>query len=362
MADLPIRTIGILTGGGDCPGLNAVIRAVFLSAARHGFRVIGIPDGFAGLIDPGPDYRRCRPLTQDDVREILPRGGTILGTTNRHNPFAYRVVENGIEVVRDVSDQAVRNARGMGLDALIVVGGDGTQKIGLGFSEKGLRVVGVPKTIDNDLSATDQTFGFDSAVYVATEAIDRLHTTAEAHHRIMLLEVMGRDAGWIALHAGLAGGAHAILIPELPFSVDGLCAFLKQRGTQEKYSIIVVAEGVRLPPELAAQRAAQGQEAVSNTIARAIMSRTENEVRVTVLGHTQRGGSPTPFDRILSSRFGAAAVELIARGESGYMVALRGSAVIPVRLAEACARPKLVPPDCELVQVARTLGISLGGT
>jgi len=355
-----MRTIGIITGGGDCPGLNAVIRAVFLSASRHGLRVIGIADGFAGLIDPGADFRSCRPLTFADVREILPRGGTILGTTNRHNPFAHRTMEDGREVTRDVSDQVIENARKMGLDALVVVGGDGTQKIGLGLFEKGLPVVGVPKTIDNDLSATDCTFGFDSAVNVATEAVDRLHTTAEAHHRIILLEVMGRNAGWIALHAGLAGGAHAILIPEIPFSLDSLCAFIKRRDESDRYSIIVIAEGTRLPPELEALRAVAGDQTVSNVIARAITARTEHEVRVTVLGHTQRGGSPTPFDRILSSRFGIAAVELIVRGEFGRMVALRGSEVVSVSLAEACARPKLVDPSCELVQVARSLGVSLG--
>lgn len=355
-----VRTIGITTGGGDCPGLNAVIRAVFLSAARRGFTVIGISDGLDGLVDPGPDFSRCRPLTLDDVRDILPRGGTILGTTNRHNPFAYPMQEQGRQVVRDVSDQVIANARALGLDALIVVGGDGTQKIGLGLAEKGLRVVGVPKTIDNDLSATDCTFGFDSAIHIATEAVDRLHTTAESHHRIMLLEVMGRDAGWIALHAGLAGGAHVILIPEIPFSLDALCAFLKQRDEHSKYSIIVVAEGVRLPKELAALRATNGAGTVSNIIAGAISSRTAQEVRVTVLGHTQRGGSPSPFDRILSSRFGVAAVELVARGEFGQMVALRGTDVVSVPLAEACATLKNVQPDCELVRAARALGISFG--
>lgn len=358
-----IQTIGITTGGGDCPGLNAVIRAVFLTAVRrHGWQVIGIPDGFEGLIDPGPGFNRCRPLTMSDVRDILPRGGTILGTTNRHNPFSYHTNENGREVVRDVSDQVLGNAQALGIDALIVVGGDGTQQIGLGLADKGLRVVGVPKTIDNDLSATDSTFGFDSAIHVATEAVDRLHTTAESHRRIMLLEVMGRNAGWIALHSGLAGGAHAILIPEIPFSLDGLCAFLKQRDDeQHKYSIIVVAEGVRLPKEIEALRAASGaHSAVSSIIASAISSRTAHEVRVTVLGHTQRGGSPSPLDRLLSSRFGVAAVELLARGESGRMVSLRGSEVVSVPLTEACARMKAVDPDGELVRVARAMGVSFG--
>lgn len=357
------KTIGLLTGGGDCPGLNAVIRAIFLKAVcHHGWQVLGIPDGFAGLIDPGPGLSRCRPLTMSEVRDILPRGGTILGTTNRHNPFAYPTKEDGREVVRDVSDQVLKNARTLGLDALIVIGGDGTQKIGLGLADKGLCVVGVPKTIDNDLSATDSTFGFDSAVHVATEAVDRLHTTAESHHRIMLLEVMGRDTGWIALHAGLAGGAHAILIPEIQFSLDGLCGFLSQRDAeQHKYSIVVVAEGVRLPPKLAALRAASGAHGTaSSSIASAIASRTDHEVRVTALGHTQRGGSPSPLDRLLSSRFGVAAVELVARGEFGRMVSLRGSDVVSVPLTEACAQIKAVDKDCELVRVARAMGVSFG--
>ena len=358
-----IKTIGLITGGGDCPGLNAVIRAVFLTAVcRHGWQVVGIPDGFEGLINPGPGLSRCRPLTMSDVRDILPHGGTILGTTNRHNPFSYQTKENGRAVIRDVSDEVLSNARALGLAALIVVGGDGTQKIGLGLAEKGLGVVGVPKTIDNDLSATDSTFGFDSADHVATEAVDRLHTTAESHHRIMLLEVMGRDAGWIALHAGLAGGAHAILIPEIPFSLDGLCGFLTRRDAeQHKYSIVVVAEGVRLPPELKELRATSGAHCpVSNTIASAISSHTDHEVRVTVLGHTQRGGSPSPLDRLLSSRFGVAAVELVARGEFGRMVSLRGSEVVSVPLTEACARMKSVTKDCELVRVARAMGVSFG--
>jgi 6-phosphofructokinase 1 len=360
-----IRTIGITTGGGDCPGLNAVIRAVVLSAVqRHGWRVIGIPDGFEGLVSAESGPRRCRPLTLEDVRDILPRGGTILGTTNRHNPFSYRVRENGCETVRDVSDQVIKNAQALGLDALIVVGGDGTQKIGLGLFDKGLPVVGVPKTIDNDLCATDSTFGFDSAVHVATEAVDRLHTTAESHHRIMLLEVMGRNAGWIALHAGLAGGAHAILIPEIPFSIEKLCAFLQRRDDEgNKYSIIVVAEGVQLKEELVALRAARGtHDTVSSCIASAISRRTDHEVRVTVLGHTQRGGSPSPPDRILSSRFGVAVVELVARGEFGHMVALRGSEIVSVPLHEACARMKSVDPDSDLLRVARTLGVSFGAT
>lgn len=359
-----IQTVGILTGGGDCPGLNAVIRAVVLAASSHGFAVVGIADGFEGLINPGPNFGRCRKLTPSDVEDLLPRGGTILGTTNRHNPFAYRVREQDHEVVRDVSEEVLGNVQALGLDALIVVGGDGTQKIALRLTERGLRIVGVPKTIDNDLASTDCTFGFDSAIHIATEAVDRLHTTAESHHRIMLLEVMGRDTGWIALHAGLAGGAHAILIPEIPFSLNALTAALKRRdAAQHKYSIIVVAEGVRLPKELEALRAASGSScSIASIIARALSSYTEHEIRVTVLGHTQRGGSPSPFDRILSSRFGVAAVELVARGEFGRMVSLRGADVVSVPLVEACAQIKAVDPRSELVCTARALGVTFGDT
>lgn len=352
-----IRTIGITTGGGDCPGLNAVIRAVVRAAIRgHGWRVLGIRDGFDGLLHP----EQSRWLSLDDVRDILPRGGTILGTTNRGNPFSYPVEDDGIPGARDLSDRVIENARTLGLDALVVVGGDGTQRIGLRLHEKGLPVVGVPKTIDNDLAATDSTFGFDSALHVASEAVDRLHTTAESHRRIMLLEVMGRDAGWIALHAGLAGGAHAILLPEIPFSIERLCDFITHRDSRKKsYTLIVVAEGVRLPAELQPAGSTRAG-AVSNLIGDAIAQRTRREVRVTVLGHTQRGGSPSPFDRVLSTRFGVAAVNMLATGQLGYMAALRGAEVVPVSLHEACSSMKFVDPHGELVQTARTIGICFG--
>lgn len=353
-----IRTIGITTGGGDCPGLNAVIRAVVRSAIRgHGWQVMGICDGFDGLLFP----ERMRPLGLDDVRDILPRGGTILGTTNRGNPFEYPHEEAGQVVRRDVSDRVIENAHRLGIDALVVVGGDGTQRIGLGLLNKGLPVVGVPKTIDNDLFATDATFGFDSALHVASEAVDRLHTTAESHKRIMLLEVMGRDAGWIALHAGIAGGAHAILLPEIPFTMPRLCDFVTSRDERQKsYTLIVVAEGVRLPAELAPPQGPACTGSVSHLIGDAIAARTRREVRVTVLGHTQRGGSPSPFDRVLSTRYGVAAVDMLARGEIGYMAALRGNQIISVPLAEACSRMKFVDPDGELVRAARAVGISFG--
>jgi len=358
-----VRTIGICTGGGDCPGLNAVIRAAVRCAVqKYGWQVIGICDGFDGLVWPEKAIR----LDAQSVSGILPRGGTILGTTNRGNPFEYKLTENGGEVVRDFSQRVLDNARTLGLDALIVVGGDGTQKIGLELHRRGLPVVGVPKTIDNDLCATEVTFGFDTALHTAAEAIDKIHTTAESHHRIMLIEVMGRDVGWIALESGLAGGAHVVLIPEIPFSIERICEFVRQREQQGKrFTIIVVAEGVRLPPELAERRERERRlspraHSVTGIIADAIGGFAKRETRVTVLGHIQRGGSPSPFDRILSTRFGVAAVELIAAGGFGRMVCLRGGRVEAVDIAEAVGAMKYVDPNGELVRVARAIGMCFG--
>jgi 6-phosphofructokinase 1 len=245
-----IRCIGICTGGGDAPGLNAVIRAAVKAAIlKYKWKVIGIPDGFDGLIWPDKSLE----LKLKDVSGILPRGGTILGTTNRGNPFRYKTVENGREVVKDISDQVIANAAKLGIDAIITIGGDGSQRIGLELFQKGMKLVGVPKTIDNDLCATDVTFGFDTAVHTATDAIDKIHTTAESHHRVMAIEVMGRDAGWIALEAGIAGGAHVILIPEIPFSIQNICDYVAARETYGKrFTIVVVAEGIQLPAELKA--------------------------------------------------------------------------------------------------------------
>ena len=354
-----IRTIGITTGGGDCPGLNAVIRAVVKSAVQnHGWEVLGIRDGFNGLIGDHPSG--IVPLGVADVSGILPRGGTILGTTNRGNPFSLRTVEDGVERVVDLSDHVIDNARRIGIDALVVVGGDGTQRIGLGLYEKGLPVVGVPKTIDNDLSATDVTFGFDTALHVVTDALDRLHTTADSHRRVMLVEVMGRDAGWIALHGALAGGAHVVLIPEIPSSLANVCDFIRARDARNKrFTIIVVAEGIRLPPELSHVQRAAG-EPIAPALGKAIGELLSREVRTTVLGHTQRGGSPSPLDRILSTRFGAAAVELIAARKFGHMVALRGNDVVAVDLGTACLTMKAVDPAGQLVRTAREVGISFG--
>ncbi len=350
-----IRCVGICTGGGDAPGLNAVIRAAVKSAIlKYKWKVIGIPDGFDGLIWP----EKSRELTLRDVSGILPRGGTILGTTNRGNPFKYKILENGKEVIRDISDQVLANAGKLGIDAVIAIGGDGSQKIALELFHKGMKIVGVPKTIDNDLSATETTFGFDTALHTATDAIDKIHTTAESHHRIMVIEVMGRDAGWIALEAGIAGGAHVILIPEIPFSVPRICGYVAQRESYGKrFTIVVVAEGIKLPAEL---RQLSCGGSVGNRVGDAIALCAHKEVRVSVLGHIQRGGSPSPFDRILATRLGVAAVELIAAGGFGKMVCLRNARIEAVDIANVVGQLKTVDPNGELVRTARAIGISFG--
>ncbi|MFI5058615.1 MAG: 6-phosphofructokinase [Candidatus Acidiferrales bacterium] len=355
-----VKTIGVVNGGGDAPGLNAVIRAVVRSATgAHGMRVIGIYNGFDGLIWP----EGAKELTDESVSGILPRGGTILGTTNRGNPFGYRGKEDGKEVVHDYSSLCLENARRLGIDALIVIGGDGTLHIAHDFSRRGMKVVGVPKTIDNDLSATEVTFGFDTALLVATEAIDRLHTTAESHHRVMLIEVMGRDAGWIALHAGIAGGAHIILIPEIPFRFESICDAVHARENRGKlFSLVVVAEGVKLPETdpngKVIPHPAPGN--VANTIAFTLREMLHKEIRVTVLGHVQRGGSPTPFDRILATRMGVHATDLVARGEFNRMVCLRAGKIESVTLEEALSQLKMVDPAGEIVHAARAIGTTFG--
>jgi phosphofructokinase-like protein len=350
-----IRCIGIATGGGDAPGLNAVIRAATKTAIlKYGWKVIGIPDGFDGLIWPEKSFE----LTLDRVSGILPRGGTILGTTNRGNPFSYKTEENGKEVVRDISDQVIANAKKLGIDAIITIGGDGSQKIGYELFQKGMKIVGVPKTIDNDLSATELTFGFDTALHTVSDAIDKIHTTAASHHRVMVIEVMGRDCGWIALAGGIAGGAHIILIPEIPFTIASVCKYIADREkTGRDFTIVVVAEGVKLPPELKENRR---HAQVGNLIGNAIAKGSKKEVRVSVLGHIQRGGTPSPYDRVLATRFGVAAVDLIANGEFGKMVALKASSIVAVDVERAIGRLKAVRPDGELVRTARAIGIGFG--
>ncbi len=355
-----IQTIGIANGGGDCPGLNAVIRgAVRAAILGHGWRVVGINDGFDGLIWT----EKTVPLTLEAIAGILPRGGTILGTTNRGNPFHYNIEENGERVTRDYSLTCCENMQKLGLDALITIGGDGTLTIARDLGRLGIPIVGVPKTIDNDLSATEVTFGFDTALHVATDAIDRLHTTAESHGRVMVIEVMGRDAGWIALHSGIAGGADVILIPEIPFTIETVCEKLRERAaTGKKFSLVVVAEGAKLPANgpdgkpFPPPRPGQ----VGIMIGDAIHTHLKQDVRVTVLGHIQRGGSPSPFDRILATRFGVEAVELIARGEFGRMVCLRAGEIESVTLDEAVGETRLVAPKGSMVRTARAVGLHFG--
>jgi len=358
-----VRKIGISTGGGDCPGLNAVIRAVVKSAVlQHGWQVIGIEDNFDGLIWPN----KHRELTPDDVSGILLRGGTILGTTNHGNPLRYRVQEEGEECVRDFSEQVLHNARELGLDGLVVVGGDGTMKIALDLYRKGLNLVGVPKTIDNDVAATEVSLGFDTALHTAAEAIDKVHTSAESHHRVMVIEVMGRNAGWIALEAGLASGADVILIPEVPFDLEKICDCIHQREKAGKnFTIVVVAEGIKLPGDPEAKRV-EDKRAIPRAgtaaywVGDALARGTRRDTRVTILGHIQRGGPPSPFDRILCTRFGVAATELIAQGKFGKMVCLKDGAIQSVDIAEAVRVTRLVDPQGELVRIARATGVCFG--
>jgi 6-phosphofructokinase 1 len=359
-----LKRIGILTGGGDCPGLNAVIRSVAKPAMMYfGTKVIGVEDGFEGLVEG-----RMHELTPKDVAGILNIGGTILGTSNKGDPFRFPVqTENGIET-RDLSEQAIRHYREWELDAMVAIGGDGTMHIVDRFTDMGLNFVGVPKTIDNDLSSTDQTFGYDSALAVATEAVDRLHTTASAHHRVMVVEVMGRYAGWIALGAGLAGGADVILIPEIPFVWEKVYKAVSERGKRGKrFSIICVAEGAKPAGEglVVKEKDAKRTDplrlgGIGEYVAKQITENTGLETRVTVLGHLQRGGSPTPFDRILATKFGTMAVEIASEGKFGHMVSLRGSDVVAVPVKQAIMKLRTVPPDSQLVFAARAVGTSFG--
>jgi phosphofructokinase-like protein len=359
-----MRKIGILTGGGDAPGLNAVIRAAVKTAINQfGCQVLGIEHGFDGFLNEEGIY----PLTLDSVRGILPRGGTILGAANRGNPFAREVVRNGKVVIEDVSDQVAANIQKLDLDAIIVVGGDGTLKIGMELHEKGVPVVGVPKTIDNDVGGTEITFGFDTALNIATEAIDRLHTTAESHHRVMVLELMGRDAGFITLHAGVAGGADVILIPEIPFKYEKVNEKVLARiSSGSHFSIVVVSEGASAVGGEQVYRC-EGDAifvprlgGVSYEVGRQIELGCQVETRVTVLGHIQRGGTPSAFDRWLATRYGAGAVRLAAAGGFGRMVSLQDAKIVDVALKDALAVPKRVDPAGDAVLTARGVGISFG--
>jgi ATP-dependent phosphofructokinase / diphosphate-dependent phosphofructokinase len=356
-----IRRIGVLTGGGDAPGLNAVIRAVVKSAAGCNCEVIGLEDGFEGLIEPD----RWRRLVPKDVTGILRVGGTILGTTNRGNPFL-RPVETTAGS-RAYAARVVEMFGELKLDALVVIGGDGTLSIAHEFSKLGIPLVGVPKTIDNDIVETTNTFGFDTAVSFATDAIDRLHTTAEAHHRVMVVEVMGRHAGWIALYSGVAGGADVILIPEIPYDIDKVARRIRDRDHMgARFSIVVAAEGataiggtrsIRMKGEGDfAERLGGCGEVIAAGLARL----TGKEARSVVLGHLQRGGAPTSFDRMLATRFGARAVELLMAGTFDQMVAFHPPDIVAVPLERVVGRTRTVPPDFDVIRAARAIGISLG--
>lgn len=358
------KKIAILTGGGDCPGLNAVIRGVVKAASSRGWQVIGIEDGFDGFLHP----EKCRPLGLDDVHGILPRGGTILGTTNRGNPFCFPILRDGKVELVDVSDEVLSRIEGLGISALIVVGGDGSLKIALELMRRGVPIVGVPKTIDNDLLETDVTFGYNTALETATEALDKLHSTAESHHRVMVLEVMGRYAGWIALESGIAGGADAILIPEIPYDIQKVSEAIVESGRRGKrYSVIVAAEGAfakggdRVVKEPAGGKTVvERLGGVGDQISRDLGGVLEMDIRVTVLGHLQRGGSPSTFDRCLASRFGVKAVELIESGAFGQMACLKGRHITSVPIEDAVRSLNLIDPAGEMVRHAEALGISLG--
>ncbi len=356
-----IKRLGVLTGGGDAPGLNAVIRAVVKAATRSGIECLGVEDSFDGLLE----HNRCRVLTPRDVTGILRLGGTILGTLNHGNPFD-SVIETS-EGRRSYGERVVEMFQRMNLDALIAIGGDGTLAIAHKFCQRGIPIVGVPKTIDNDIVGTTNCFGFDTAVAFATDAIDRLHTTAEAHHRVMVVEVMGRYAGWIALYAGVAGGADAILIPEVPFDLDMVASRLRERDQHgAKFSIVVVAEGAYpLGGTISLVEAASNVHVerlggIGAQVCAGLAHLTGKETRSVVLGHLQRGGAPTSFDRLLATRFGGRAVELVTEGEFGTMVAFAPPDIVARRLDEVVGRTKTVPLDFDLMRTARAIGITFG--
>jgi phosphofructokinase-like protein len=357
--------VGVLTGGGDCPGLNAVIRGVVKSAeGKYGWEAIGIEDSFEGLILPGKTIK----MTSASIRGILPMGGTILHSSNRSNPFEYPTTVDGRSVVQDVSRTVIDRFKELELDALVAIGGDGTNRIASRLYDMGLPVVGVPKTIDNDLRATDVTFGFNSAVTTAMEALDKLHTTAASHHRVIVVEVMGRYTGWIAVESGMAGGADVILIPEIPFQIDAVCEKIRVRAERgSNFSIVVVAEGAKPEGgEVSIQkRGGKGMGmdrlgGIGEKVGDQIAEKTGMDVRVTVLGHIQRGGSPTAFDRILATRFGCKAMSMVYKGEFGRMVCLRGTEVTSVPIQEAIMDYKWVPRDSGLILTAQAVGICMG--
>ena len=357
-----IKTIGLITGGGDAPGLNAVIRAVVKTAvSEYGLRVVGIEDSFEGLLG----QTRTRLLEPADVRGLLPRGGTILGTRNRGR-FVDRLA-GGEEKPREVYEEAAANLRRLGIDGLVVLGGEGSLGIAVEFDRMGVPVIGVPKTIDNDLACTELTFGFVTALDIATEALDRLHTTAASHDRVMVLEVMGRHTGWIALHSGIAGGADVILMPEIPFSMQSVADKVAERERNDsQFSIIVAAEGAcetgghEFYQDTGDRQHAPRLGGIGNHVAHEIERITGKESRCVVLGHLQRGGTPNAFDRMLATNYGSCAVHALMRGEHGRMVALHAADIITVPLSKAIANVKTVALDSQLIRTARDVGISFG--
>ncbi len=358
-----MKRLGILTGGGDAPGLNAVIRAVSRVSQANGVELLGFKNGYNGLIHG--DYMH---LTMPHISGLLTKGGTILGTNNRDNPFNFPVQESGKIVYRDMSDKAIENLEKLNIDCLIVVGGDGSLAIARELSEKGAKTITVPKTIDNDILETDQTFGFDTAVNTATEALDKLHTTAESHHRVMVLELMGRYAGWITLYSGVAGGADVILIPEIPWKIEKVAEKILNRKRNGKYfSIVVVSEGVKTPEGDYVIRQTIKESGdplrlggISHVISKMIEDTTGIESRATVLGHLQRGGSPSPFDRVLATRYGVAAAKLALDGEHGKMVSLKNGVITSVPFEKIPSGCRVVPTDHQLICAAREMGISFG--
>jgi 6-phosphofructokinase 1 len=360
----PVKRVCILTAGGDAPGLNAVLRAFVKTSDRLGLDVFGSEDGFEGLIHPG----RLPRMTRDTVRGILPKGGSVLGCSNRANPFSYPTHDaRGREKLIDVSGEVMERLKSHAIDVLVLVGGDGTMHHAKSLADRGVRVIGVPKTIDNDLAATDYTFGFDTALGTATWAIDALHATAESHDRVMVVEVMGRYAGWIALCAGIAGGADVVVIPEMPYDIDRIANAIRVRSERgSTFSIVVVGEGAR-PRDGARSTIEKGRRGhlarlggAAQHVADQLEGKIPHELRVTVLGHLQRGGTPSAFDRVLGTRLGVKAALCCANGDTGLMVALRGTEIVTVTLADALQAPKLVPTTGELVDVARSVGIELG--
>lgn len=358
------RRIAILTGGGDCPGINAVIRAVTKKAILdYDMEVIGIEDGYYGVIN-----NHWRRLQYDDVSGILTLGGTILGTSNSADPYRYAVKNGDSLEFEDVSKEAIQNIKNLDIDCLVCIGGDGTLSIANNLFRDGVPVVGVPKTIDNDLRGTDVTFGFDSAVHIATDGIDRIHTTAQSHHRVMIVEVMGRNAGWIALHSGIAGGGDIVIIPEIPYDLDVIAEKVRQRSRKgRRFSIVVIAEGAKPKGgEVVIKRFAKESHdpvrlgGIGLALGAQIEDATGIETRTVMMGHLLRGGSPTPFDRVLATRLGAKAVEMIESGHFGYMAGVKGNSLVEVSLEEVAGGIKTVPLDDPLIQAGRSVGTCFG--